>query len=180
MRTYLRKRAAVVFAGAAVVVMVGASAAFAAPVLQPGQTSAPGMSGTCTDCHTYAKPAAAKPKAKPVLFSRPSLKKPTFKLNANFKAVGYFAPSLASTNTATVTVGVERRNAKGAWVRTTSYDETATLSATGWYKNKITYVATMNINRAGKYRLRARLAYVDADSVSRVKWTGTRVVTIRK
>lgn len=180
MRSHLRKRAAVVFAGAAVAAMIGATTALAAPVLQPGDTSAPGMSGTCSDCHAYAKPAAAKPKPKPVLFSRPALKKSAFKRNVTFKAVGYFAPSLASTNTATVTVGVERRNTRGAWVRTKSYDATASLSTAGWYKGKITYVAKMKINRVGKYRLRARLAYLDASSVARVKWSVPRVVNIRK
>jgi hypothetical protein len=180
MRANLWKRAAVVLAGAAVIVMVGVTTALAAPVLQPGQNSAPGMSGTCTDCHTYAKPAAPKPAPKPTLFSRPLLGSSKYKRSRNFNAVGYFAPSLASTNTATVTVTVERRNTQGKWVRLKSYDETATLSATGKYKNKITYTARMNINRLGKYRLRATLRYLDADKVARVKWSKLSVLIIRK
>ncbi|MGZ4930896.1 MAG: hypothetical protein ACXV48_07900, partial [Halobacteriota archaeon] len=53
-----RKKAAIVAAIAAIAFVLTAATAFAAPVLQPGTTSYPGMHGTCTNCHTYAKPAS--------------------------------------------------------------------------------------------------------------------------
>jgi len=187
MHMSLRNRAAVVLATAAVAALVATTTAFAAPVLQPGVTSYPGMSGTCTNCHTYAT-AAAKPIAKPVarpvvktaVFSRPFLKKSAYRRSASFRANGYFAPTLASSTNATVTIAVQRRNARGKWVATPSFDETATLSATGKYKNKISYTALMNISRLGHYRLRAKLVYLDASSVSHVKWSTLTVVNIKK
>ena len=48
-------------ASAIAILAVSAAAAFAAPVLQPGVTSWPGMSGVCTDCHTYATPPVVDP-----------------------------------------------------------------------------------------------------------------------
>ena len=65
------KRAALVCATAAIGVTVFASVAFAATtVLQPGQTTAVGMSGTCTDCHAYAAaPSAPAPTAPQVIGS---------------------------------------------------------------------------------------------------------------
>ncbi|HEY5540268.1 MAG TPA: hypothetical protein VIL41_02310 [Coriobacteriia bacterium] len=185
MRKHLGKRVAIVFVAAAVAAIVAAGTALAAPVLQPGVNSAPGMSGTCTNCHTYAKPAVAKPAvakpaAKPVLFSRPFVKKAHFRRGRTFTAAGYFSPTLASATNATVTISVERRNAHGRWVATPSYNETATLSPTGKYKNEINYTAAMKINRLGKFRLRAKLVYLDASSVSQSKWSKPTTVTIKK
>jgi hypothetical protein len=42
-------------------VALAATALVAAPVLQPGVTSAPGMTGVCTDCHVYATPPVVTP-----------------------------------------------------------------------------------------------------------------------
>ena len=183
MHTSLRKRAAVVLAMAAVAALVSATTAFAVPVLQPGVTSAPGMSGTCTNCHAYAK-AAAQPVVKPVVkaavFSRPFLRKSAFRRNRDFRANGYFAPTLASSTNATVTIAVQRRNARGKWVATPSFDETATLSATGKFKNQISYTALLNISRVGHYRLRAKLVYLDASAVSHVMLSKLTVVDIKK
>lgn len=184
MHKSLRKRAAVVFAIAAVAALVTAGTALAAPVLQPGVTSAPGMSGTCTNCHTYAtaavKKTVAKPVAKPVLFSRPFLAKSAFKRSANIKVNGYFSPTLASSTNATVTIVVQRLNAHGKWVAASSFNKTAKLSATGTYKNKISYSAAMKINRLGRFRLRAKLVYLDASAVSHVMWSKFSPVSIRK
>ena len=56
------KRVAIVAAAATVVVALSASVALAAPVLPYGTTSAPGMSGTCTKCHTYSKSSSTSTK----------------------------------------------------------------------------------------------------------------------
>jgi hypothetical protein len=46
---------------ATAILALSVTTAFGASVLQPGVTSAPGMSGVCTDCHTYAKPPVVTP-----------------------------------------------------------------------------------------------------------------------
>jgi hypothetical protein len=159
-------------------VLTAGAALAGPPVLQPGQTSAPGMSGTCTNCHTYAKPAVA---AAPVAFSRPLVKHATVKHNRAFKVTGYIDPSVTTSATAaTVTVSVQRRNSHGKWVATPSLNQTATVSATGKYAGKLNYVAGFKIRRLGKYRLRAKLVYLDASSASQVKWSKTTTVTIKK
>lgn len=52
-KRFSKKIAVLIVAGALVGAMT-AGAASAAPVLRAGQTSAPGMSGRCTNCHAYA------------------------------------------------------------------------------------------------------------------------------
>jgi len=178
MRKHLGKKLVAVVAAVVVVSALAAGAAYAIPVLQPGQTSAPGMSGTCTNCHTYAKPAVA---AAPVMFSRPFAKSAKVKRNRTFKVTGYIDPSVTTSTTATtVTVSVERRNKKGKWVATPGFNRTATVSATGKYANKLNYVASFKIGRLGKYRLHAKLVYLDASSASQVKWSKPTTVTIKK
>jgi len=61
MRRTLPKKAGLVALASIAIVAVFVATALAAPVLQPGVTSAPGMSGVCTDCHTYAKPPVVTP-----------------------------------------------------------------------------------------------------------------------
>ena len=181
MRKHLGKRLVAVIAAVVVVGALAAGAAFAAPVLQPGQTSAPGMSGTCTNCHTYAKPAVAVAPAAPVMFSRPFAKSVKVKRNRTFRVTGYIDPSVSTSATAaTVTVSVERRNSRGKWVATPSYNQTATVSATGKYANKLNYVANFKIGRLGKFRLRAKLVYLDASSVSKVKFSKPTAIVVKK
>jgi hypothetical protein len=55
------KKAGLVALTAIALVAASVATALAAPVLQPGVTSAPGMSGVCTDCHVYATPPAPTP-----------------------------------------------------------------------------------------------------------------------
>lgn len=179
MRKHLGTRFIAVLAAMIVIGALAAGAAFAGPpVLQPGQTSAPGMSGTCTDCHTYAKAVAP---AAPVMFSRPLVRHATVKHNRAFGVTGYIDPSVTTSATATtVTVNVQRRNSHGKWVAAPSLNQTATVSATGKYAGKLNYVASFKIRRLGKYRLRAKLVYLDASSTSQVKWSKTTTVTIKK
>ena len=66
MRRNLGKKVWLVAAMTAALVVVFVATALAAPVLQPGVTSYPGMSGTCTNCHTYATPPAPAPAPTPV------------------------------------------------------------------------------------------------------------------
>ena len=61
MRRTLPKKAGLVALASIAIVAVFVATAFAAPVLQPGVTSAPGMSGVCTNCHAYAKPPVVTP-----------------------------------------------------------------------------------------------------------------------
>jgi hypothetical protein len=61
----VHSKALIVAATAILAIAVTAGVAFAAPVLQPGVTSAPGMSGVCTDCHTYATAPTTPPVVTP-------------------------------------------------------------------------------------------------------------------
>ena len=55
-------KARLVAVTATAILAVSAVVAFAAPVLQPGTTTAPhGDRGTCTGCHTYAMPPVVTP-----------------------------------------------------------------------------------------------------------------------
>ena len=181
MRKHLGTRFVAVMAAMVVIGALTAGAAFAAPVLQPGQTSAPGMSGTCTNCHTYAKAPAAAPAAAPVMFSRPFVAHAKVKHGRAFGVTGYIDPSVTTSATATtVTVSVQRRNSHGRWIAVPSLNQTATVSATGKYANKLNYVASFKIRRLGKYRLRAKVVYLDASSTSQVKWSKFTMVTIKK
>ena len=75
----MSKRIVVVLAGTALAFIMGSAVALAAPVLSPGTTSAPGMSGTCTDCHTYSTPAPAPaPAPKPKPAPKPALPKGSY------------------------------------------------------------------------------------------------------
>jgi hypothetical protein len=174
MRKNLGKKLVFALAAVVVVLALSASVAFAIPVLQPGQTSAPGMSGNCASCHKYAAPKA------PTLFSRPFLKAAKIKRGRTFNPAGYIAPTLCSATDATVTIHVQRRNARGKWVAVGSLTTSATVSPTGKYAGKVNYGASMKIKRLGKYRLRAKLAYLDADRVSHIKWSTWTTVQIKK
>ena len=182
MRKHLGKKLVAVVAAVVVVGALAAGTAFAIPVLQPGQTSAPNMSGRCTDCHKYAKATVtAAPVAAPVLLSRPFVKNAKIRRGRTFKVTGYIDPSLTTSATATtVTVNVDRRNSRGKWVAVPSLNQTATVSAIGKYVKKLNYVASLKIARVGTYRLRAKLVYLDASSASQVKWSKPTTVTIKK
>jgi hypothetical protein len=178
MRKHLGKKLAAAAAATVVVMALAAGSAFAAPVLPAGKTSGPHNGrGTCSNCHTYAAPA---PAAKPVTFSRPFTNGAKHKSGRPFGVNGYFAPSLASATNATVTIGVERLSARGHWVATRSFNQTATVSATGKYAGKVSYKATMKIKRLGKFRLRAKLAYLDANGVSHLRFSKPTIAIIKK
>jgi hypothetical protein len=163
------------------VTVLAAGSAFAAPTLRPGQTSGPHNGrGTCTRCHNYATAPAPKPAAAPTLFSRPVLKAAKFKSGRNFAAVGYIAPTVCSAADATVTVSVQRLAKGGRWVAVPILTRTAAVTDTGKYAGKVNYRAVMRIKKLGKFRLRAKLEYLNADGASLVKWSKTTVVTIKK
>ena len=54
-------KAKFVAAAAIAILALSVATAFGAPVLQPGVTSAPNMSGVCTNCHVYATPPVVTP-----------------------------------------------------------------------------------------------------------------------
>jgi hypothetical protein len=56
-------------------------------------------------------------------------------------------------------------------VATSALDTTGTLSATGKFRNKTNYTAVMNIAATGRYRLHAKLVWIDAGGVSHEKWS---------
>lgn len=180
MHKFLGKKAAVAAAIAAVVLAVTAAAAFAAPVLQPGTTSAPGMSGTCTDCHTYAKPAATVAPKAPSM-SKPYLPNGKIRVRRTFKTYGFVSPSLptSSTQTATLTVTVQRLKGK-KWVAFPAASATGTVSATGKFKGKTNWTAKLKIGRVGTYRFRAKLTYLDASAVEHVKYSKWAKIKVKK
>lgn len=173
MRKTLGKRAVMIAATAVAVIALSAAAAFAAPVLQPGQTSAPGMHGTCTDCHTYAKAVAATPAKKPATPrpSHPYFKKAKHRRGVAFRTWGYVSPRLASTTEATVTIRVQKWNGHGKWITDTSLDQTATISATGRFKRKTNYTALLTVPKTGRYRAGAVLVYKDSSAVVHTRWS---------
>ncbi len=170
MHRNLGKKAALAAALAIVALAFSATTAFAAPVLRPGVTSAPGMSGKCTNCHAYAaaKAPAAK-RAKPTSVSHPYITKRRHVANRSFKVWGYVAPRLARGTESTVTLSVQQWQGSGSWVTTEGVSATATVSAKGPFKKKTNYRANMTIPVAGRYRMAATLVWKDADGVEHTK-----------
>ena len=70
------KKAGIVALATCAIVAIFAATAFAAPVLQPGVTSAPGMSGVCTDCHVYASAPTTPPVVTPPVVTPPVVTPP--------------------------------------------------------------------------------------------------------
>jgi hypothetical protein len=66
-----------------------------------------------------------------------------------------------------------------SWVATDGLTTQATLAATSTRGWKTRYGATMNIGAKGLYRLRARLAWVDAIGISRTMWSPPRDILIK-
>jgi len=96
MRNSLGRKTVIATAAAVVALAVFAGTALAAPVLQPGVTSAPGMSGRCTKCHTYAtkssttKSSTAKYRTASV--SHPYTGKASYKTGSTFTVFGFVTP----------------------------------------------------------------------------------------
>lgn len=183
MRRFFGKKAAIVGVMAVAIIALSAANAFAAPVLQPGTTSAPGMSGTCTDCHTYAKPASAPKPAAPkpavLLPSHPYLASSRCTLGQSFDVWGFIPPKLAKTADDTLTISVQRYTHK-KWTAVTSLDQTATLSMSGKFKNKTNYSLSLTLNRGGSYRMQATLVYKDAKGVVRTKRSAFKKFSVKK
>jgi hypothetical protein len=178
------KKATLVGALATLLFALTAGSAFAAPVLKPGTTSYPGMSGTCTNCHTYA--SAAKPAAKKVVkkkstsVSHPYIAKGKRKQGVAFKTWGYVAPKLRASTPTTLTIVVQSYMGHGSWVTTSGVAATATVAPKGKFKNKTNYTASLTIDRAARYRLRAKLVYVDTKGVERTKWSSWLYMRVYK
>lgn len=179
MKTLLGKKSMVAAFVAIAILAASAAAAFAAPVLQPGTTSAPGMSGTCTDCHTYATAAAPAAKPKVLMPSHPYLAKSKNKLGRAFGVWGFIPPKLCGTTNATATITVSRY-AHSKWTSVPSLSTTATLSTTGHFKNKTNYATKLTVNRGGSYRMRVRLVYLDSKGVQHTKLSTWKKFSIRK
>jgi hypothetical protein len=184
MRSTLGKKAAIAAICAAAASAIFAGTVFAAPVLQPGTTSAPGMSGTCTNCHTYAKPAAA---AKPAVPAAPKVSAPsrTYVAKGKHRAGqalsvwGFISPRLSGATESTLTVYAFSK-VSGSWVTTSSLTATGTISPSGKFKHKDNYATSLTIANAGKYRLRTELVFVDAKGVQHDKWSKVYSIRIYK
>lgn len=178
MRKTLSKKAVLAAAIAVVAIAITAGAAFAAPVLQPGVTSAPGMSGTCTNCHTYAQPAA-KAAPKPVAVSHPYVAKGKHRPGRTLKVWGYIAPRVPKTSETTLTIVVQKRIGR-SWVTTDSLGATGTVTIKGKFKGKKdNYAAKLKLP-AGLYRLRAKLVYLDAKGVEKTRTSKFLAVKVHK
>lgn len=168
MHRTLSKKLVVTVAAAIAAIAVTAGVAFAVPVLPPGTTSWPGMSGTCTNCHTYAA-AKVKTSSKHTVVSHPYATRGKHRPGRALKVWGYIAPKLPNTSEATLTIVVQRR-VKGSWVATDGLTTTGTVTVKGKFRgNKTNYHATLHIPRSGQYRLRAKLVYLDAKAVEHTK-----------
>jgi hypothetical protein len=176
-------KAAIAAAVAAAAIVLSAGVALAAPVLQPGVTSAPGMSGNCASCHRYAKPAAAMPKPMmtSAMMSQPRVPKQKQMVGVAFSCWGYIAPKLPNTHEATVTITVQRwTHAGGSWVATSGLNTQGMVSATGQFKGKTNYHAKLKIGEAGRYRMRAKLVWMDAKGVKHTTWSKRLIFRVHK
>jgi hypothetical protein len=185
MLKFSRKKVAVAGAAAAFVLAMSAAAAFAAPVLQPGVTSWPGMSGTCTNCHKYATaspaPKAAAPKVaapKATTVSHPYVSKRRHHAGSTLWISGFVSPRI-SASTATLTISVQKLSA-GSWETSASLATTGTVKQSGKFKHKTNYTAGVVIGQAGRYRLRAKLVWTDTKGIKHTKWSKLLYVRIYK
>jgi hypothetical protein len=169
MSRFLGKKTTMACVTVAVAVAMSAAVAVAIPVLQPGQTSAPGMSGNCAGCHTYAVAAAPKVVANRV--SHPYMAKKKVKLGRTFKVWGFFPPKLSGAADTTLTIGVQRLDTHKKWIAVPSLTTTGTVTATGKFKKMTNYGAKLTIKRAGNYQMRAKLIYKNADGIEATKWS---------
>ena len=173
MQMSLGKRSLVVGTAAVVAFVVYTGSAFAAPVLQPGVTSAPGMSGKCTSCHSYASSSSSAStstaKKKTVSVSHPYTGKRTYKSGTAFLVFGYVTPRQPSSAQAKVALRFEKLNSRGRWSVVSTLTPTATVTSQGSFKNKTNYRTPVTVNGAGKYRVRAKLSWLDAKGVKHTK-----------
>ena len=163
------KKSLIASIAAAVALVVFAGTAAAAPVLQPGTTSAPGMSGTCTNCHTYASSSSRSAKSTSASVSHPYTGKKTYKASTKFLVFGYVTPKQGSAAKATVTLRVEKLNSRGKWSLVPTLTPTAAVSSKGTFKNKTNYKTSIAPDAAGKYRVRAKLVWKDSKGVKHSK-----------
>ena len=172
------KKSLIASIAAAVALVVFAGTAAAAPVLQPGTTSAPGMSGTCTNCHTYASissgsssssKSSRSAKSTSASVSHPYTGKKTYKASTKFLVFGYVTPKQGSAAKATVTLRVEKLNSRGKWSLVPTLTPTAAVSSKGTFKNKTNYKTSIAPDAAGKYRVRAKLVWKDSKGVKHSK-----------
>ena len=169
---FARTRLALAAIAAVAILALSATVAFAGPpVLPAGVTSAPGMHGTCTNCHTYAKPAAASttPAAvKAVAVSHPFAAGGKHRVGKTLKLWGYVSPKLPNVKEATITVLVGQK-VGNSWVATSSLNTTGTVSAKGKFRNKTNYTASVVLPKAAWYRFQMKLVWTDAKGVEHTK-----------
>jgi len=175
MRSNLHKMA-IVGVLALAVLIISAGTALAAPVLMPGVTSAPGMSGTCTDCHTYAPSSTTTPTT---TVSHPYMRSVKHHAGKAFKVWGYISPTLPDTTEATLTISVQKLTRRG-WVAKPSLMTTGTVSQSGKFKNKTNYTDTVRFPSAGRYRMRVKLVWTDAADTVDTKWSRSYPVRVFK
>lgn len=116
---------------------------------------------------------------KPTFISHPYVKYSKVKAGRNFTTWGYVNPRLASGQEATVTIFVQSYKGHGSWETSSGLETTAALSATGRFKRKTNYSATMNIGAVGRYRMRAKLVWKDSNGNVKTKWSSLKYIWIR-
>ena len=128
------------------------------------------------------KQPSARAKGKPIFVSHPYTKKKTVKVARDFKAWGYIKTwrGRPLTSEATATIVVQKWNGRRSWETSESLASTATISATGKFKQKTNYSATLNIGTKGRYRLRTKLVWTDSAGVVRTKNSSWKYIWIKK
>lgn len=115
----------------------------------------------------------------PRFVSHPYTKKSTLELGKDFAVWGYVRTfkNRPISGDASVTIEVQRWKSKHSWEASSGLTASTMLSATGKFRNKTNYTATMDIGAKGRYRLRAVLVWHDSkgDHRMRSSWKYIRV-----
>lgn len=129
---------------------------------------------------SFAAPAFAKAKAKPVKVTHPYTAKYRNKVAVDFKTWGYIRPRISSSTDSTLTIAVAKWEGKRSWVTSSGLEADAALYPAKKFKKATKYRATMNISQAGWYRMRAVYQYEDAKGTPRTKRSSWKYVRIVK
>ena len=120
---------------------------------------------------------------KPTFVSHPYTKHSKLKINKDFKTWGYVKTWKRAplTQDATLTIRAQKWNSgTRSWEASAGLMTTATISPTGKFKKKTNYSAVMNIGSTGRYRLRAKLVWMDAKGVEHTKWSSRKYLKLVK
>lgn len=127
-----------------------------------------------------AAKAAGKKMTKPLFISHPFVSKSRIAVGTEFEAWGFVWPMIADTESAQITLVVQKWEGFGKWTEMSEADTEGTLSdGSGKFTKKSNYSATMSLDEVGRYRIRAKLVWTDAEGVSHAmqsSWKHVRAV----